>query len=216
MIGLISMLFVLIIEQSNYFDIKLKSYLDANLKSFVKYEYQVVKMPKSFSKIEINYEKTFRLSKNYSYVPIEIFDKNNSVSQTFLVVKLKLYKNVLLASQNINKSQDITSDMVMSKLKDISDLSNNLVEETKDISKYRSRVFIKEGTILTEELIEQIPIVKNGDKVILHAGRNGVDISMEVIARQEGCTGDIISVSNSSSKLYKAKIVDKFNLILAE
>jgi flagella basal body P-ring formation protein FlgA len=213
---LISILFALIIGQSNYFDIKLKNYLDENLKTFVKYEYQIVKMPKSFTKIEINYEKTFRHSKNYSYVPIEIIDKNNLMSQAFLVVKLKLYKNVLFASKRISKSQDITSEMFITKLKDVSDLSDNLVEATKDISKYRSRVFIKEGTILTEELIEPIPIVKIGDKVVLHSGRNGVDISMEVIARQEGCIGDIISVSNFSSKLYKARIIDKFNLILEE
>jgi len=216
MIGLISILFTLIIAQNNYFDVQLKKYLDENLKSFIKYEYQVEKMPKSFTKIEINYEKTFRLSKNYGYVPVKIFDKNNSVNQTILMVKFKLYKNVFLASRNINKSQDISSGMFISKLEDISDLSNNLVDETKNILKYRSRMFIKEGTILTEELIEPIPIVNNGDKVILHAGRNGVDISIEVIARQQGCIDDVISVSNMSNKLYKAKIVDKFNLILVE
>jgi len=216
MIGLISILFALIIEQGNYFDLQLKKYLDENLKSFVKYEYKVIKMPKSFSKIEINHEKPFRLSKNFSYVPIEIFEKNNSVSQSLLVVKLKLFKNVFIASKNINKEKDISSEMFISKLEDISELNNNLVDKAKDILKYRSKVYIKEGTILTEELIEPIPIIKNGDNIILHAGRNGVDISIEVIARQEGCIGDIIRVSNSNSKLYKAKIVDKFNLILAE
>jgi flagella basal body P-ring formation protein FlgA len=216
MIALISILFTLINGQNNYFDVQLKKYLDENLKSFVNYEYQVEKMPKSFSKIEINYEKTFRRSKNYGYVPVKIYEKNNSVNQTILTIKFKLFKNVFLASKNIGKGQDISSDMFISKLKDISDLNNNLVDETKDILKYRSRMFIKEGTILTEELIEPIPVVNNGDKVILHSGRNGVDISMEVIARQEGCIGDVISVSNSSSKLYKAKIVDKFNLILVE
>ena len=93
MVGLISILLALIIEQGNYFDLQLKKYLDKNLKSFIKYEYQVVKMPKSYTKIEINSEKTFRLNKNYGYVPVEIF-KNNSVSQTFLVVKLRLYQNI--------------------------------------------------------------------------------------------------------------------------
>jgi len=215
MVGLISILLALIIEQGNYFDLQLKKYLDENMKSFVKYEYQVVKMPQSFTKIEINSEKTFRLNKNYCYVPVKIF-KNNSVSQTFLVVKLKLYKNVLFAAKNISKNQDITRDMFIAKLKDISDLSNNLVEETKDIFKYRCKVFIKEGTILTEEMIEPIPIIINGDKMILHVGRNGVDISMDVLARQEGCVGDIISVVNSIGKLYKAKIIDKYNLILEE
>jgi len=216
MIGLISILFTLIIAQNNYFDDQLKKYLDENLKSFFKYEYQVEKMPKLFTKIDINYEKTFRLSKNYGYVPVKIFDKNNSVNPTIIVVKLKLFKNVFVATKNINKGQDISSDKLISKLEDISELSNILVDETKDILKYRSRMFIKEGTILTEELIEPIPIINNGDKVILHAGRNGVDISMEVMARQGGCIGDVISVSNMSSKLYKAKVIDKFNLILVE
>ena len=105
MTSLILILFALISEQGNYFDAKLKNYLDENLKSFVKYEYQIVTMPKSFSKIEINYEKQFRLSKNYSYVPVEIINKNNSVSQSLIIVRLKLYKNVFLASKNINKGR---------------------------------------------------------------------------------------------------------------
>lgn len=216
MIGLISILFTLIIGQNNYFDVQLKKYLDENLKSFVKYEYQIEKMPKSFTKIEINYEKTFRLSNSYGYVPVKIFDKNNQVNQTILMIKFILFKNVFVTSKNIIKGQDISRDMFISKLEDISGLRINPLEETKDISGYRSRMYIKEGTILSEELIEPIPIVNNGDKVILHAGRYGVDISMEVIARQEGCIGDVISVSNMVSKLYKAKIVDKFNLILVE
>ena len=65
-------------------------------------------------------------------------------------------------------------------------------------------------------MIEPVPIVSKGDKIILHTGRTGVDISIDVIARQDGCAGDVISVYANGSKLYKGKIVDKNNLTLVE
>jgi flagella basal body P-ring formation protein FlgA len=76
-------------------------------------------------------------------------------------------------------------------------------------------VMIKSGTILTSDMIEEIPIVNKGNKVIVHAGKNGVDIAVDALTRQDGCAGDIISVQ-ASNKIFKAKVIDKFNLTLVE
>jgi flagella basal body P-ring formation protein FlgA len=75
---------------------------------------------------------------------------------------------------------------------------------------------IRAGTILSEEIIEPIPAVNKGDKVVLHTGGLGVDVSIDVTARQDGSVGDVISVYSNGNKFYKGKIVDKSNLTLVE
>ena len=54
-------------------------------------------------------------------------------------------------------------------------------------------------------MIEPVPIVSKGDKIILHTGRTGVDISIDVIARQDGCAGDVITCMRTGVNCTKAK-----------
>lgn len=200
--------------QAKSFDSKLKAYLDEKLKNYEKYEYRVLREPKGYTKIEINDEKSFRLAKNYAYVPIKYLDSERKENYSVLTVRVKLYKTVLVAVQNIDRNTNLSPVHFERELKEISELDGRLAdEETAGLS--RSKVFIKTGSILLKEMIELIPVINSGDKVVLHSGKNGVDIAVDVISRQDGCVGDVISVQ-SNNKIYKAKVIDKFNLTLVE
>jgi flagella basal body P-ring formation protein FlgA len=200
--------------QANSFDSQLKSYLDEKLKNFEKYEYQIIRAPKGYSKIEINDEKNFRLSKNYAYVPVRILDANRAESFSLLTVRVKLYRTVLVTNEKIERGQILSPLQFEKKLIDVSELEGRIAEN-EIVSISRSKVMINDRTVLLKEMIEPIPIINSGDKVILHSGRNGVDITVDAVSRQDGCVGDVISVQ-SNSKIYKAKVIDKFNLTLVE
>lgn len=212
-----TLLFVLLGFMSLYadsFDARLKSYLQQKFNSYEKYEYQIVQLPKGFSKMEINFEKNFRLVKNYGYIPIKLYDKHNNVSTSLLTVRIKLYKTVLVTSNNINRDVILTPSMFEQKLEDVASFEDKIVSAD-NLTNKRSKVLIKNGTILTNEMIEEIPAVNKGDKVVVHAGGDGVDVSVEAITRQDGCVGEVISVQ-SDNKIFKAKVVDKLNLTLVE
>lgn len=196
------------------FENELKSYLKSKLGAYEKFEYQVVQTPRGFKKMEINSEKVFRLVKNYAYVPVKLYDEKNNQSYALLTVRVKLFKTVFVSIQKINSAENLFPTMFERKLEDVATLDGNLVDE-KDLSLYRSKVLIKEGAVLSREQIELIPLVNKGEKVIVHAGKNGVDITLDAVTRQDGCTGDVISVQ-ANSKVFKAKVIDKYNLILVE
>ncbi len=200
--------------QAKPFEDELKSYLQSKLGSYEKYEYQVVQKPKGFKRMKINNEKSFRLVKNYAYVPVKIYDEKNNASSALLTVRVKLFKTVFVTIQKVNAGENLFATMFERKLEDIASLDGNLVGE-QDLSLYRSKVLVKEGTVLTKELVELIPIVNKGEKVIVHAGKNGVDVTIDAVTRQDGCPGDVISVQ-ANNKIFKAKVIDKYNLTLVE
>lgn len=216
MLGLISILIGLVFGQGQNFNAQLKKYLDEKLNSYAKYEYQIIQAPKNYSRIEISDDRKSRLDKNYFYLPVKIYDNKNIASLSLLTIRVKLYKNVFYASREIKRTENLLSSMFEVKMADVSLYGNNVINVTDDISNYRSRVLIKSGAILSEDIIEPIPAVNKGDKVVLHTGGLGVDVSIDVTARQDGCVGDVISVYSIGNKFYKGKIVDKSNLTLVE
>ncbi|MHB8931316.1 MAG: flagellar basal body P-ring formation chaperone FlgA [Melioribacteraceae bacterium] len=216
MLGLISILIGLVFGQGQNFNAQLKKYLDEKLNSYAKYEYQIIQAPKNYSRIEISDDRKSRLDKNYFYLPVKIYDNKNFASLSLLTIRVKLYKNVFSASREIKRNENLLPNMFEVKMADVSLYGDNVVNVTEDISNYRSRVLVRTGTILSEEIIEPIPAVNKGDKVVLHTGGLGVDVSIDVTARQDGSVGDVISVYSNGNKFYKGKIVDKSNLTLVE
>lgn len=196
------------------FDIQLKEYLAEKLSGYKNFEYEISQMPKNFMKIEIDNDKEFRVSKNYAYVPVKVFYSEDNTSNSVVSVKVKLYREVLITTKKINKNEILTENLVSKKIQDVS-LLNGSIATASCLNTYRAKSTIKKESVLLSELIEKIPIVNKGDKVYMHSGKNGVDITIETICRQDGCTGDVIAVQ-SKGKIYKAKVIDNFNLALVE
>ena len=216
-LGLISILLSFIAGHDSSFDVQLKKYMDEKFSGYLKYEYQVSGMPQNCSKLEIDEEKNASISKNYLYVPVKVYDDKKIVSNSVLTLKVKLFKNVFVAGQEIRRGENLEQNYFQVKEADVALLGDRVFENEIGLVNYRTKVLIKEGSVLTEDMIELIPIVKIGDNLILHTSSGaGVDISQEVIARQDGNVGDVISVHSKINKLYKAKIIDKKNLILVE
>jgi len=216
MLGLVAILVGFLFPQNNSLDAQLKVLLNEKLHNYVKYEYQIVQEPRNYSRIEINNDKQTRLSKNYLYVPVKIYNSKNIPSGSLLTVRVKLYQNVLVASAGIRRNENLSGGMFEVKTEEVSMYDGKTLEPDCDLTNFRSKAVLKEGAILLKDMIEPVPIISKGDKIILHTGGLGVDVSIDAVARQEGCAGDVISVYASGSKLYKGKIIDKSNLTLVE
>lgn len=200
---------------NNTFESELKSYLNQKLSSFERYEYEIVKLPSNISNILIDETKEFRISKSYGYVPVKIFYVKNHNQSSVITIKLKLYKKVLIAKSFISRDKELNQDDFEEKLCDVSLLNGQLFSTIENINDYKAKVNLKENSILLKEHVTKIPLIDQGKKVIVHAINNGVDISLEGITRQAGYAGDVISIQ-ALNKIFKAKVIDKFNLVLVE
>ncbi len=216
MISSLLILMQIFFNADKAFESQLKNYLDEKFASFVKYEYQISEMPKNYFRLELDYDREFKLNKKYAFVPVKVYDRKNSASLSLITLKIKLFQNVLVALEDISRNELLSENHFTKKLVDVTNLRGKAVQSIDFNESFRAKSIIKNGSVLVEELIEPVPDVLYNEKLILHAGRNGVDISTEVTAREEGRIGDVIRVVTSDNKLFKAKIIDKYNVSLIE
>ncbi len=198
------------------FESELQKYLIKNYSSYEKIEFQITDNLSAVSKIVIDEEREPRLNKNTLLVPIKLISRNKSESKSFITLKVKLYKTVFVARQDIQKDELISNDQFRKELKEVSQLNGTLFNDNDFPVATKSKVKIKEGNILLNEMIEKNPDILPNERLILHAGRNGVDITTEVVSREKGNIGDIIRVVADQKKIFSAKIIDKYNVLLIE
>jgi flagella basal body P-ring formation protein FlgA len=197
-------------------DSDLQKYLTKLFSNYEKFEYQVDYKTNDFSKIVVDDERESRLNKNILHVPVKIYDRKNNVSNSFISIKVRLFKKVLVASQDIEKDEMLSSYQFRRDLRDVTMTQGFPVTEDESIIASRSKVKIREGSVLVKEMMEVIPDVMTNERLILNTGKNGVNITIEVTAREKGNIGDVIRVIADNKKIFTAKIIDKYNVLLIE
>lgn len=107
---------------------------------------------------------------------------------------------VVAVSHPLKRYQIIREEDLFMKKIGFHDLSGNLLFDPKEVVGKRVKRFIKPGTPLTEEMIEETPVVKKGDRVVIIIESGGLIISAAGEARMDGARGKMIEVINSDSK----------------
>lgn len=193
---------------------QLDEYLKKNLTAYKDFKYEIVQMPQKFIHAEILKTNDFNINGNMAYIPVEVTMPGNRVAKSIISIRLKLFKNVLVAVKQINyKERLVQSDFNIEK-KDITQIRGNAVDSLKNIESFRSKITIKPGDVLVMQAIETIPVINAGDKVKASLISGSVYISTEATARQEGRPGDIIQIVTKDKKIFKAKVIDSQNVLI--
>ncbi len=193
-----------------------EDYLNKNLTQYDKYEFTIVKAPEVKDDFEIRNEAKINLNNSFAYIPIKVTKPNSGIVQTYITVRLKLFKKICIAKNEIEREQPLSNDNIELKLMDVTDLHGTPVESLNDLNGWRSKVKIEPGSILLKELLEQIPVINKGDHVTAIAVSGNVKISTSAQARQDGTAGDIIYIVTKDKKQFKAKIIDSNNVMVVE
>ena len=194
----------------------INDYLKNNLKQYDKYEYTIVKVPTFEGKYEIRNETKINLSNSFAYIPIKITRTNSNIVQTYITVRLKLFKTICIAKDAIEPGQALSENDVELKLVNVTDLRGTPIESIDELNGLRSKVKIAPGSILIKELLDEIPVINKGDHITASAIAGKVKISTDAEARQDGVVGDVIYIVTKDKKQFKAKIIDSNNVIIIE
>jgi flagella basal body P-ring formation protein FlgA len=194
---------------------KIEAYLDQKLSGYQKYEFEISYAPKETENLVIDNDRDFKLSNDVAYIPVKLA-KGKSSSLSFITVKLKLYENALSAKRNINKKMVLSEEDIEVKLVDVARIRGSVLTEKDNPNLFRTKSLIKKGDVIITELLEKIPVIQNGDLISAQSQHGSVVISIDAIARQEGCVDDIIRIASKDKKLFKAKIIDSKNVTIIE
>jgi flagella basal body P-ring formation protein FlgA len=194
----------------------LDNYLKKNLSQFESFDYKVLQIPVDYIKIEIIEDIDFNLCGNLIYIPVQIITKGGRAIKEIVTVRVKLYKNILIVSKQIEKNQNFNTSDVELKKTDITQIKGSPLTSTKGIEAFRTKIFLKQGAPVIQENIEPRPIILTGDKIEAKLTTGNVIVSFDAFSRQDGIPGNTITIISKDKKQYKAKVIDSLNVTIIE
>lgn len=131
-------------------------------------------------------------------------------------MRVRVYDNMVTATKQLRQEQVITASDV--RLEEREDVGANWKYFT-DVNQVIGMVPTKgigQGQILNNHIIQHPICITHGTKVMINANVNGIRVSTEGIAMENGRKDRFISVKNvASGKVIRAKVIDENNVEVA-
>ena len=198
------------------FNQELMSYLNKQLAGYSKIEIVSEKMPNDYKSLKLRPESQININGGYAYIPVDVVSKGGREYQAYISLTLKLYKNVLVATKQINRKDRFSEDDFVLQDVDMTRYNGKPFTSAEGIENYRSKTVLRKGAVLLEENIEEVPVINSGDRVKASAVEGNVIVTIDATALQDGLTGEEIRIVTSENKSLVAKVVDSKNVIIQE
>lgn len=215
---MLNTLFILLFffQNPNGVERSIKNYLDSRLDNYDKYEYTIISTPSNLKNYSIDTLKIFKQTGNFGYIPVK-GDFNKTVStSSFIIVRLRLFKHVLIASNNIKADENLSRRNFDEMLLDITRFNGTTLDVNTNLINLRSKVFIKKGSVLLKELVEPIPEILAGSPITALTVKGSVVIKTDAFAKQDGNSGELISITTKDKKYFKAKVLNSYEVLIIE
>jgi len=200
--------------EENSFD----EYLKKELKDFNSFSYEVMTLPRSIKSLDderllIDDERELRMRKGFAYVPA-LVKAGNEINKCVVTLKIKLFKNVLVAKRDIKKGEVFSSFDFKREIRDVSSFGENVISEKDKIANCRANIAVKKGDVLIKRMVEAVPLVKRGNEVMVYVEYGSVVVNFPAVAREDGVKGEKIKVIRDDKRMFRAEVIDSKNVII--
>ena len=209
---LLLVILIFISASAQNFNSEVEKYLNQKLNGYDKIEYSIINDLKQ-NNYTIDFSRELKVKGNIAYLPVKVFERNKW-SNSILTLQMNLYKLVPVASREINRKENIDEKSYTLQSVDVSTIKSRIVNLSELQKSLRAKTLIKQGEIITQDLIEEIPAIQSGSKVIAECIKGSVVISTEAIARQDGKMNEVINILTSSNELLKAKVINSQKVLI--
>jgi flagella basal body P-ring formation protein FlgA len=127
-------------------------------------------------------------------VRVEIESEGRIVHRCMVSVLVRTYADVLVAGRPISRHVQPGPSDVRTMHMETTLIQRPLLGDLASLEGMRSRQIITQGSILYEDLFESLPLVLQGDRVLVKVQSGGVALTTEGIAREDGGRGDYVMV----------------------
>lgn len=194
------------------FKTEVERYLNQKLNGYDKIEFSILNDVKQFN-FKIDESRELKLKGGTAYLPVKYSDKNKSVN-SILTLQLKLFKLVPVAVKEVKRKEKIDANSYVLRSVDVTSLKYSKAAFVTELNSVRAKSLIKEGQVITKDLIEEIPVIQSGSKIIAECVKGSVVISTEAVARQDGKVNELIDILTTSNELLKAKVINSQKVLI--
>lgn len=209
---LLLVILIFVPASAQNFNSEVEKYLNQKLNGYDKIEYSIINDLKQKNYV-IDSSRDLKVKGNIAYLPVKVFERNKW-NNSILTLQLNLYKLVPVASKEIKRKENIDERNFILQSVDISSSRSRIIDLSELKKSLRAKTLIKQGEIITQDLVEEVPAIQSGSKVIAECIKGSVVISTEVIARQDGKLNELIDILTSSNELLKAKVINSQKVLI--
>lgn len=148
---------------------------------------------------------------------IDVYVNNVFVKTLNLPVQTIVYKDVLVASDFINREQAVTNECTTVKRMDVS-MKMDYVLDSKMLAKeMTTKKAFQKGEVIDKRFVKMRPDVqRNGEVRIFFVSNGDVMVTIDGTAMADGMTGDYINVENKNyKKVYNGKVIGENRVLVA-
>jgi flagella basal body P-ring formation protein FlgA len=137
--------------------------------------------------------------KGYVSVPIEIVSQGKTECKVTLGVRIRTFGTVLVASRLLQQHEALRAEDVTTVRMETTSLSDDCIADVQGVEGKRSVRMVAAQSVLTKSMTENIPLVHQGDPLVIVVGMVNAVVKVEGTAKQDGCLGDVIVVHRTGS-----------------
>ena len=147
---------------------------------------------------------------------VDVYVNNAFVKTLNLPVQTIVYKDVLVASDFINREQAVTNECTTVKRMDVS-MKMDYVLDSKMLAKeMTTKKTFQKGEVIDKRFVKMRPDVqRNGEVRIFFVSNGDVMVTIDGTAMADGMTGDYINVENKNyKKVYNGKVIGENRVLV--
>ncbi len=147
---------------------------------------------------------------------VDVYVNDAFVRTLNLPAQTAVYKDVLVASDFIDREQVITKETTEVKRMDVS-YSSDYVLTDKVLNKEMSaKKAFRKGEVIDKRFVKMRPdVARNGDVRIFFVSKGAVMVTIDGTSMADGMCGDYVNVENKNyKKVYKGKVIGENRVLV--
>lgn len=163
-----------------------------------------------YGEMNVKTELLFHSAVNNSLLLRFTFSINGKECEKRIIpFKVEIIKDVLVASKNIEANKMIDVNDLIIESRNVG-LSDNVIVDKNELLGKRTKRAISKGALITSDMLEKPPIIKQGDLITIVLESSKLRITTQGKAMENGTNGQMIKVINTSSmREILAQVIDE-------
>ncbi len=147
---------------------------------------------------------------------VDVYVNDAFVRTLNLPAQTSVYKDVLVATEQINREQLLTKECTEVKKVDVSMRADYVLDGSMLDKEITTKKIFQKGEIIDRRFVKMRPdVARNADVRVFFVSNGSVMISIDGTAMSDGMLGDYINVENKNyKKVYNGKIIGENRILV--
>ena len=169
---------------------------------------ETIQVPKGPLKIDIKVISSRKIKGNV-ILQILVYVNQACFKKITTTVHIVTFEKVVVAQKNFARHEKIEPDDLRIEHRETTELDGAVFHSIEQLTGFRITRTIQDGSILTDNKVEPIPLIKRGEIVTLVLKWDNLYVTALGKALKDGYKNEIISVKNLDSKKYlKGEVIE--------